>query len=134
MIYKIDKATLISKQLKKNRLTMTKQLIFFTIILCIVSACSKQNDIRGTFINDNSEEITIDCSYHIRTTHLSGKAFMPDNGNEIKLMNTSIKQDEITVAFKSDNLLSPFAKWDSNSDELIIGTDVYNRKSFANCK
>lgn len=115
---------------------MTKQLILFTIILCIVSACSKQDDIRGTFINDNAEEITIDCSYHIRSTHLSGKAFMPNNGNEIKLMNTSIKQDEITVAFISDdlNLLSPFANWDPNSDELTIGTDVYNRKSFANCK
>lgn len=106
--------------------------IGFILLICM--ACSKQEDIRGTFINDSSEEITIDCDYHIRSTNLSGKPFMPNNGNEIELSANSLNQEIITVSFMWDSILSPFAKWDPHSDELSIGSNVYTRKSFANCK
>lgn len=113
---------------------MIKLLIFLPIILFIGIGCSRQEDIRGTFVNDDSEVITIDCNYHVRSSHLSGEPFMPANEDEIKLMSTSLQQDEITLAFMWDSILSPFAKWDPYKDEISIGKDIYTRNSFATCK
>lgn len=97
-------------------------------------ACSVQNDIRGTFVNRNSEELTIDCAYHVKSTHIAGKPFMPNNGDEIMLITSRVKQDEITVAFKWDSIISPFATWYPDRDEISIGKEVYTRMSVDTCK
>ena len=112
---------------------MIKLLMLFSIVGCLVS-CKVQDDLRGTFSNDNGQEITIDCNYLIHSKHLSGRDFMPKNGDKIKLSRTSIQKQEITLSFLWENMQSAFAKWDPNKDELSIGNVIYSRKSFIECK
>lgn len=113
---------------------MIKQLIILSVILFVGVACTKQEDIRGTFVTADAKEIVIDCNYHILSTHLSGKDFMPENGSEISLSRTTVNLDEILLSFMWDSLSSAFAKWDPYSDKIIVGSDEYDRKSFATCK
>lgn len=78
---------------------MIKHYIILPIVLFFGVACSRQEDIRGTFVNDASEEISIDCDYHIRSTHLSGEPFMPVNNDKIELGTSSLKAEEIVLSF-----------------------------------
>lgn len=112
---------------------MIKLLMLFSIVGCLVS-CKVQDDLRGTFSNDNGQEITIDCNYLIHSKHLSGRDFMPKNGDKIELSRTSIENQEITLSFLWEDIQSAFAKWDPYKDELTIGNDIYSRKSFIECK
>ena len=111
-----------------------KNLILTILILIVGIACIRQEDIRGTFVNDNSEEITIDCDYHVRSTRLTGKPFMPNNGDSIELSTYSLQAEEIVVSYMWDSILSPFAKWDPYKDEISLGKDIYTRENFAACK
>ena len=109
---------------------MSGRQTFLCIILFFVIGCSREPDMRGTYINDASEEITIDCNFRYSSTHLSGREFMPENGEVVKGMNTGIQEETITIYFEKDGMNSPFAKWDQGADEISIGSDVYARKDF----
>lgn len=113
---------------------MLKHLFFLPIALLLTMACTQQEDIRGTFENERSEKITIDCNYRIHSTHLSGKPFLPKNGDQIRLHAAKIQPTEYTLAFMCDNMVTSFAVWNRNTDELTIGEDVYTRKSDIKCK
>jgi len=112
---------------------MFKIIPILSIVCCLFS-CKPQEDIRGTFVNDEGQEITIDCNYLIHSKHLSGRDFMPKNGDKIQLSRSAMGNQEITISFIWNDMISPFAKWDTFSDELSIEEDIYERKSFEPCK
>lgn len=110
-----------------------KTILLLPLILFVLFSCSRQEDIRGTFVNENSEEITIDCNYQFTSTNLSGKPLMPENGAKITLISNSLQAEQITMSFMWDSINSPFATWDRNTDKITIRNHVYTRKSYADC-
>jgi hypothetical protein len=113
---------------------MLKKFIVLFCILTIGTACKRQEDIRGTFVNNDLEEITINCDFIIESSKLSGQPFMPNNGDEIKLSSSSLQQEDITISYMWDSILSPFGVWSPSKDELSIGSTIYARKNFVPCE
>lgn len=136
-IYEVIEDGLTNNLLISNRIEKINQMfkiIPILSIVCSLLSCKPQDDIRGTFVNDEGQEITIDCNYLIHSKHLSGRDFMPKNGDEIQLSQTAMGNQEITLSFNWNDMISPFAKWNTFSDEVSIGDEIYERKSFESCK
>lgn len=113
---------------------MKRHVIFLSLITAFCVSCSKQTDIRGTFVNDNSEELVIDCDYKIISTVVGTQPMMPENGDKIEFSTQDLGQEKITLSFHWNDILSPFAEWNSSDDEIRVGEAIYKRKDFKLCE
>lgn len=113
---------------------MKRQVIFLSSIITFCISCSKETDIRGVFVNDNSEELVIDCDYKISSTVLGTQPMMPENGDKIELNTQNLGQEKITLSFQWNDILFPFAEWNSSDDEIRVGEAIYKRKDFKTCE